>query len=281
MNIFSSDGWFTRIFGTLGDIILVNILFIICSLPVFTIGASMSGMYYALMRKQRTDDGGIAKLFFKGFKDNFKQGTGAWLLYVVISFVFSMDFRLFGEGGPQENKLMYYASVVMFVLVSFIAIYLFPVIAAFENKLKDLILQSIYLAARNIIFTVIIMILYTMPVYVLISNTQMFMVGIFVFIVCGFGLIAYISSMLFLKAFSPFLEDVTKVYSDDDPENWLSTPSIGADDSSDSKAFDIASEEKAVKEKSLATDIVTDKSDGSTGEVKDPRKVTKKLTPGR
>lgn len=229
MNIFSSDGWFTRIFGTLGDIILVNILFIICSIPVFTIGASMSGMYYALMRKQRTDDGGIAKLFFKGFKDNFKQATGAWLLYIVISFVFSMDFRLFGNGGPQENRLMYYASVVMFVLVSFIAIYIFPVIAAFENKLKELIIQSIYLAARNIIFTVIIMILYTLPVYVLISNTQVFLVGIFVLIICGFGMIAYISSMLFLKAFSPFLDEVTKVYSDDDPGNWLSTPNVEAD----------------------------------------------------
>ncbi len=46
MNIFNSDGWFARIFGTIGDIIVVNILFIICSIPIFTMGASMSAMYY-------------------------------------------------------------------------------------------------------------------------------------------------------------------------------------------------------------------------------------------
>ena len=65
MNIFSSDGWFTRVFGTIGDIIVVNILFIICSIPIFTIGASMSAMYYTLLKKQRTGEGGgIVKTFF-------------------------------------------------------------------------------------------------------------------------------------------------------------------------------------------------------------------------
>ena len=152
MNIFNSDGWFARIFGTIGDIIVVNILFIICSIPIFTIGASMSAMYYTLLKKQRTGEtGGIIKLFFKGFKDNFKKSTIAWLLFMLIAFVFSLDFNLFGKGGPQENKLMYYTSVIFFILICFIAIYLFPVISAFENTLKNLILQSIYMAAKNFI----------------------------------------------------------------------------------------------------------------------------------
>ena len=87
MNIFNSDGWFARIFGTIGDIIVVNILFIICSIPIFTMGASMSAMYYTLLKKQRTGEtGGIIKLFFRGFKDNFKKSTIAWLLFLLIAF---------------------------------------------------------------------------------------------------------------------------------------------------------------------------------------------------
>ena len=91
---------------------------------------------------------------------------------------------------------MYYTSVVLMILTCFIAIYLFPVISAFKNTLKNLLLQSIYLAAKNFIFTIVIMVLYTLPAYVLLSSTQVFMVGIFVFIVCGFGLIAYVSSFM-------------------------------------------------------------------------------------
>ena len=136
MNIFSSDGWFSRFFGTLGDIIIVNILFILCSIPIVTMGASMSAMYFTLLKKQRTgENGGVVKLFFKGFKDNFKQSTISWLLFLLISFIFTLDFNLFGKGGPQENKLMYYTSVVLMILTCFIAIYLFPVISAFKNTL--------------------------------------------------------------------------------------------------------------------------------------------------
>ena len=218
MNIFNSDGWFSRFFGTLGDIIIVNILFILCSIPIVTMGASMSAMYFTLLKKQRTgENGGVVKLFFKGFK----QSTISWLLFLLISFIFTLDFNLFGKGGPQENKLMYYTSVVLMILTCFIAIYLFPVISAFKNTLKNLLLQSIYLAAKNFIFTIVIMVLYTLPAYVLLSSTQVFMVGIFVFIVCGFGLIAYVSSFMFLKAFTPYLDEVTKKYTDDDPASWM------------------------------------------------------------
>ena len=273
MNIFNSDGWFARIFGTIGDIIVVNILFIICSIPIFTMGASMSAMYYTLLKKQRTGEtGGIIKLFFRGFKDNFKKSTIAWLLFLLIAFVFSLDFNLFGKGGPQENKLMYYTSVIFFILICFIAIYLFPVISAFENTLKNLILQSIYMAAKNFIFTIIIMILYTLPAYFLLASPQVFMVGIFILIVCGFGLIAYLSSFMFIKAFSPYLEDVTKQYTDDDPDSWMRSNEVSDDPSgeSDSKILSDKSSSDQVSSDQVSSDQV------SSGQ-KDSRKVTKKL----
>lgn len=275
MNIFNSDGWFARIFGTIGDIIVVNILFIICSIPIFTMGASMSAMYYTLLKKQRTGEtGGIIKLFFKGFKDNFKKSTIAWLLFLLIAFVFSLDFNLFGKGGPQENKLMYYTSVIFFILICFIAIYLFPVISAFENSLKNLIIQSIYMAAKNFIFTILIMILYTLPAYFLLASPQVFMVGIFILIVCGFGLIAYVSSFMFIKAFSPYLEDVTKQYTDDDPNSWMRSNEVSDDHSGESDSPILPDTEQP-----KVNQTVSDKSSSdqiSSGQ-KDLRKVTKKL----
>lgn len=275
MNIFSSDGWFARIFGTIGDIIVVNILFIICSIPIFTMGASMSAMYYTLLKKQRTGEtGGIIKLFFKGFKDNFKKSTIAWLLFLLIAFVFSLDFNLFGKGGPQENKLMYYTSVIFFILICFIAIYLFPVISAFENSLKNLIIQSMYMAAKNFIFTILIMILYTLPAYFLLASPQVFMVGIFILIVCGFGLIAYVSSFMFIKAFSPYLEDVTKQYTDDDPNSWMRSNEV-SDNHSGESASPILPDTDQPKVNQTGSDKSS--SDQISSGQKDPRKVTKKL----
>lgn len=289
MNIFSSDGWFSRIFGTIGDIIIVNFLFIICSIPIVTMGASMSAMYYTLLKKQRTGEyGGIVKTFFKGFKDNFKQSTIAWILFLLVSFIFSMDFNLFGKGGPQENSAMYYTCVVLFILTCFIAIYLFPVICAFENTLKNLILQAIFFAAKNFIFTILIMILYTLPIYFLLANPQVFMVGIFILIVCGFGLIAYLASFMFNKAFSPYLEDVTKQYSDDDPDSWMkpidtSDKALEKKDSEEQGSADQSGNNKdqdqkdSDKKDSDKKDSNKKDSDQEASQPVDPRKVTKKL----
>lgn len=55
----------------------------------------MSAMYFTLLKKQRTgENGGVVKLFFKGFKDNFKQSTISWSLFLLISFIFTLDFNL-------------------------------------------------------------------------------------------------------------------------------------------------------------------------------------------
>lgn len=80
------------------------------------------------------------------------------------------------------------------------------------------------------------MILYTLPVYFLLASPQIFMVGIFIFIACGFGLIAYISSFMFITAFSPYLDDVTKQYTDDDPDSWMKP--IEASDNAELPASD-------------------------------------------
>ena len=105
-------------------------------------------------------------------------------------------------------------------------------------------------------------ILYTLPAYFLLASPQVFMVGIFILIVCGFGLIAYVSSFMFIKAFSPYLEAVTKQYTDDDPDSWMRSNEVSDDPSGESDS-------KILPDKSSSDQV-------SSGQ-KDSRKVTKKL----
>ena len=162
-------------------------------------------------------------------------------------------------------------------------------ISAFENTLKNLILQSIYMAAKNFIFTIIIMILYTLPAYFLLASPQVFMVGIFILIVCGFGLIAYLSSFMFIKAFSPYLEDVTKKYTDDDPDSWMRPIKVSGDHSGEPYSKNLPDADQTETSQTGTSQTETDQtkasqpdsdktsSDQVSSGQKDPRKVTKKL----
>ena len=73
MGIFSPDGALARLLNTLGNLIVLNILTIICCVPVFTAGAAMTALYTMVMRMARKEDGKIISEYFKAFKANFKQ----------------------------------------------------------------------------------------------------------------------------------------------------------------------------------------------------------------
>ncbi len=75
MNIFNENGLFSRFFGKIGDILILNVLFLVCSLPVVTFGISLTSMHYAFLRKIQYPDSSPARDFFRSFRRNFKQAT--------------------------------------------------------------------------------------------------------------------------------------------------------------------------------------------------------------
>ena len=77
MKMFSNDSLMGRFFGSLGDIIIVNILFVLCCVPVVTAGASLCGMNYAFLKRRRDCHDSIIRLFFTGVQSNLRQATAA------------------------------------------------------------------------------------------------------------------------------------------------------------------------------------------------------------
>ena len=80
---FSSESPLFSKLNTLADLVLLNLLTILCSLPVVTAGASITALYYT-MYKLRNQEAKLYRAFFKAFKENFKQATIIWLVLLVI-----------------------------------------------------------------------------------------------------------------------------------------------------------------------------------------------------
>ena len=71
--LFNYDNPVWRFIGKLGDLIILNILWMITSIPIVTIGASTTALYYVTLKLVRDEDGYTIKSFFKSFRDNFKD----------------------------------------------------------------------------------------------------------------------------------------------------------------------------------------------------------------
>ena len=85
---------YDRIFGFLGQLIALNLLWIVCSLPVITAGASITALYSVMFKIIKKEEGYIIKSFLKAFRQNFKQSTIIWLLLIGTGYIVGYDWYI-------------------------------------------------------------------------------------------------------------------------------------------------------------------------------------------
>ena len=148
------------------DVMLIGFYFLVCSLPIFTMGASATALYYAT-HKCIYKGRGYTTEFFHSFKENFKQSTLSWLVFIVLFAILAGDIYITRKFIPAESPLAA-ASIFFTVLLVFSivwAIYHFAYIARFENGFKESFKISAIFMIANIqwsiaIIAVIIAMLY-------------------------------------------------------------------------------------------------------------------------
>ena len=96
MKFWAIDSPVMRVLGRLGDIIILNMIFVAGCIPVLTIGTSLSALYTVAMKMARGEDPSVWKEFWKAYKRNFKPATICWLIMAVIAILLFVDFRLIG-----------------------------------------------------------------------------------------------------------------------------------------------------------------------------------------
>lgn len=89
-----TDNVVTRALSRICDFIVLNILWVVCSIPLFTIGASTTAMYSVMLKIVRNEEGYIARGFLHAFKENFKQSTAEWLIIAVLGIILSVDWSV-------------------------------------------------------------------------------------------------------------------------------------------------------------------------------------------
>ncbi|HIU76926.1 MAG TPA: YesL family protein, partial [Candidatus Pelethocola excrementipullorum] len=91
MNLFTYGGKFSYYMEKTFDMIALSILWLICCIPLVTVGASTTALYYAVNKSWKQDNGYIARAFFHGFRMSFKPALGLWILIGTMTFVFQLN----------------------------------------------------------------------------------------------------------------------------------------------------------------------------------------------
>ena len=143
-NILKPDSPVMELLRTIADVIILNLLFVICSIPIVTFGASYSAKYYVAMKIVKGEESGVVKPFFKAFKQNFKQSTIVWLIMMLVIAVLAFDWSWVQQKGWAEVPFAYKFGIIVFtVLICLINMALFPTIARYKMKTTEVFKASL------------------------------------------------------------------------------------------------------------------------------------------
>lgn len=200
------DSPFMIFLSNLTDVVLLNVMCLICSIPIITIGPSVTAMHYVTMKLVREEEIYVIKDFFKSWKDNFKKATIIWTVFLIITAVFLLDYKILNTAGLEDYKVMAIIVGAIYLFVCLAIMYVFPLLARFENTLKQTIKNAFFMSMLHIFKTIIMAVIYIIPFVLVPLHHNLIMA----FLLIGLSGPAYINSYFWksiFKKYEPLVEE--------------------------------------------------------------------------
>lgn len=197
--IFAAEGKLNIFLGRIADLVVLNLLWLFCSLPVVTLGASTTALYTVLLKMIRNEESYICSSFFKAFKENFKQATKIWLGILFVLAILYFDFYFCGHVQEKGVKLFVVPLVIVVFIICVLYSYVFPIIAYFENTTKKAVKNAVLMGIAYLPYTAVILLVNIFPLLLLFLGKLV--MSVFWDLVIGFSLAALINSYMFRKLF--------------------------------------------------------------------------------
>ena len=211
MHFLRIDGPIFRFLETITNLLLLNLLFLICSIPVVTIGPALTATYYVALKIVRKEEAGIVKSFFHSFRENFKQSLFLGLGILVLAALLIADLNVLTYVSTINEglaKALLTITILLLLVLVMTSVYVFAVLAQFDNTTKELLKWSAILVLRHFPVTLISVILVAVPVLCLLFLPGFFLQTILpIMLLMGFSGIAYLQSSLYVRVFAYYMPE--------------------------------------------------------------------------
>lgn len=197
---FSLDNPFFRTMGKIGDIFLLNLVFVITSIPIITLGASVTALMTIAIKMTTDKEGYVVSGYWKAFKQNFKQATIIHILFGVLGFVLFFDMHFWVVKGAG---LMIILSVIPVTVYIMTVLYVYVQQAIFENTISATIKNALLMSIKNLPATILLALLL---IVVIIGIGVSDVVRVFM-VLFGFGLLGYSMSIIFRYLYREYLDE--------------------------------------------------------------------------
>ncbi|MCQ2491538.1 MAG: YesL family protein [Lachnospiraceae bacterium] len=210
--IFNVQNPFWQSMDTMFDLFVINLLFVLCCLPIVTIGPAITALYYALIQKILGEEGYLKNDFFKSFKQNLKQGMLLGIPLTLCGAFLAFDVYLCHAMGKGIFTFFMVFFAVLFLLWMFISIYAYALLAKFDRKNRDILVWAFTLSIKHAPMTIIMILVMAGGIFITVNLPGL------LFII--FGLLGQFCSTIISSIIKPYLPTNDDGFAEDDFYNF-------------------------------------------------------------
>lgn len=207
MKLFNPDSPLMRFFEKAANCFVLNVMLIICSLPIITIGPAITAVYWVALKMVRNEESGIIQEFLHSFRVNLKQGIIVGL--IVLGFGVFLAFELYWtyqivQDGFFFDKFVFAFLIFMSAVYIMTSSYIWPLLAKYNNSTKQLFRTATALAVRHIMATVVIGVIAAIPIIMLMYSLTTQAFALLFYLLLGIPAVAYFQSIFMVRIFDQY-----------------------------------------------------------------------------
>lgn len=169
-DLFNADGPVLQFVNKIVYSVYLNILWFLCCIPVITVGASTTTLFYVTLKISKNEEGNITKAFFRSFRQNFRQGTLIWLILLAAGIILGVDGYVLYH-MRFENLFWTLCTAVFCVAAiayAIVLMYIFPLLARFDNTTGAMFKNALFIGIRFLFCTVLMAAVYFIMLLVIV-----------------------------------------------------------------------------------------------------------------
>ena len=194
--LFNFESPLMQILNNVADLIVLNFIWLICCIPIITIGPSSAAMCCVARGMAKGDWPPVLRTFFHAFRSNFKQAIQIFLALLIPVGLLGYYLLLAASGGMDGIPMLKYLSYLAIAVIGIVCSYVYPLLAHFDNTVGNTLKNAVILPLANPVLALIVTGLTLLPVLLLLINAELLIRFGFFWVLIGCALTAYINARL-------------------------------------------------------------------------------------
>ena len=199
-DFFRVEGPFYRIMLKIWELFVLNLLMLITSLPILTIGAAQTAGFTVTIRMISFDETRIISTYVQSFKENLKQSTIVWSGISVLSGILVINWNCLSSFNQLNSWVTIGVAIVTLIVVHFFQVVFFY-ISRFEDSTKQAVINIIKLPFYYPVKTLLLLLISILPIVITLLSPYLVVFGLYISIFIGISFIHFLRTYLLLDLF--------------------------------------------------------------------------------